>query len=41
MRAIDTEIPPGSKAVIYARVSSAAQIKRGDGIGSQMTRCRE
>lgn len=41
MRAIATEIPPGCKAVIYARVSSAAQMKRGDGIGSQMTRCRE
>lgn len=28
-------------AVIYARVSSAAQTKRGDGLGSQETRCRE
>lgn len=28
-------------AVIYCRVSSAAQIKKGDGIGSQETRCRE
>ena len=29
------------KAVIYARVSSIAQNKRGDGISSQITRCRE
>ena len=29
------------QAVIYARVSSAAQMKRGDGIGSQLTRCKE
>ncbi len=29
------------KAVIYCRVSSAAQTKRGDGLGSQETRCRE
>lgn len=29
------------KAVIYCRVSSAAQTKRGDGLGSQDTRCRE
>lgn len=29
------------EAVIYARVSSPAQIKRGDGLGSQETRCRE
>ena len=28
-------------AVIYTRVSSAAQTKRGDGLGSQETRCRE
>ena len=31
----------GSKAVIYARVSSAAQVKKGDGLGSQETRCRQ
>ncbi len=30
-----------AKAVIYARVSSAAQVRRGDGLGSQETRCRE
>ena len=29
------------KAVIYARVSSAKQTTRGDGLGSQETRCRE
>ncbi len=28
-------------AVIYCRVSSVAQTKRGDGLGSQETRCRE
>ncbi len=30
-----------SKAVIYCRVSSTAQTRRGDGLGSQETRCRE
>lgn len=29
------------KAVIYCRVSSAKQTSRGDGLGSQETRCRE
>jgi hypothetical protein len=28
-------------AVIYCRVSSAAQLKKGDGLASQETRCRE
>jgi site-specific DNA recombinase len=28
-------------AVIYARVSSKAQVKRGDGLNSQETRCRQ
>ncbi|RDJ21098.1 recombinase [Bosea caraganae] len=32
-----TEIP----AIIYCRVSSAAQVKKGDGLASQETRCRE
>ena len=32
---------PAAPAVIYCRVSSAAQVKKGDGIGSQETRCRE
>lgn len=31
----------GSKAVIYARVSSPSQVKKGDGLGSQETRCRQ
>lgn len=30
-----------TQAVIYARVSSAAQVRRGQGLGSQETRCRE
>ncbi|GJL49739.1 MAG: resolvase [Nitrospirales bacterium] len=30
-----------AKAVIYCRVSSSAQVKKGDGLGSQETRCRE
>ena len=28
-------------AVIYARVSSATQVTKGDGLGSQEARCRE
>src|SRR6218665_1188024 len=28
-------------AVIYCRVSSAAQVKKGDGLASQKTRCME
>lgn len=32
---------PGTPAVIYCRVSSKAQTKRGDGLGSQENRCRE
>ena len=28
-------------AVIYARVSSIAQLKKGDGLASQESRCRE
>ncbi len=35
------ELQHGSKAVIYCRVSSAAQVKKGDGLGSQETRCRQ
>ena len=30
-----------TKAVIYCRVSSTKQTVRGDGLGSQETRCRE
>ncbi len=37
----DWEPQNGSKAVIYCRVSSAAQVKKGDGLGSQETRCRQ
>lgn len=29
------------KAIIYCRVSSQAQVKKGDGLNSQETRCRE
>lgn len=36
--AMDKDI---KKAVIYCRVSSAKQTVRGDGLGSQETRCRE
>lgn len=36
----DLTAPPQT-AVIYARVSSAKQTTRGDGLGSQETRCRE
>ena len=31
----------GKQAVIYARVSSVAQLQKGDGLSSQETRCRE
>jgi site-specific DNA recombinase len=30
-----------ANAVIYARVSSTAQVRKGQGLGSQETRCRE
>ena len=33
--------PIKQKAVIYARVSSQAQVEKGDGLESQATRCRE
>ena len=35
------EFDPQTKAVIYCRVSSSKQTTRGDGLGSQETRCRE
>ena len=41
MTVIDTIASQNQKAIIYCRVSSAAQTKRGDGLGSQETRCRE
>ena len=34
-------IERSQKAVIYCRVSGAKQIREGDGLGSQETRCRE
>lgn len=30
-----------AKSVVYCRVSSQAQLKKGDGLASQETRCRE
>lgn len=36
-----TEALEVQKAVIYCRVSSAKQMTKGDGLGSQETRCRE
>ncbi len=30
-----------AKSIVYCRVSSQAQVKKGDGLGSQETRCRE
>ena len=41
MRSLQENTDQSQKAVIYCRVSSAAQTKRGDGLGSQETRCRE
>ncbi len=32
---------PNRKAVIYCRVSGVKQVREGDGLGSQETRCRE
>ena len=40
MKAAIKEIAP-KKALIYCRVSSSKQTKRGDGLQSQETRCRE
>lgn len=34
-------LPTPTKAVIYSRVSSLAQMRKGDGLGSQETRCRD
>ncbi len=36
-----TKTKSGVTAVIYARVSSVAQMQKGHGLGSQETRCRE
>ena len=41
MNNIDQKEQDVRKAVIYCRVSSAKQTVRGDGLGSQETRCRE
>lgn len=41
MNQVSDEFEKGTKAVIYARVSSSKQTKVGDGLGSQQTRCRE
>ena len=38
---MNTEIKQPKYAVIYCRVSSAAQVNRGHGLESQETRCRE
>ena len=37
--ALTTE--PIQKAIIYARVSGVKQVREGDGLASQETRCRE
>jgi DNA invertase Pin-like site-specific DNA recombinase len=41
MRSEHQQFGAQTKAVIYCRVSSAKQTTRGDGLGSQETRCRE
>ncbi|MCV2890126.1 recombinase family protein [Ruegeria aquimaris] len=41
MNQVSDEFEKGTKAVVYARVSSSKQTKVGDGLGSQQTRCRE
>ena len=41
MHSFDNKDQDITKAVIYCRVSSAKQTVRGDGLGSQETRCRE
>ena len=38
---IDTDTDITTKAVIYARISSVAQLQKGHGLESQATRCRE
>ncbi|WP_246018401.1 recombinase family protein [Pelagibacterium montanilacus] len=35
------KLGPGTKAIIYCRVSDTKQTTRGDGLNSQETRCRE
>lgn len=41
MKASHDSQEPTTIAVIYCRVSSAKQVKQGDGLASQETRCRE
>ena len=41
MRVIEVESKTQTMAVIYARVSSVAQLQKGHGLESQTTRCRE
>ncbi|MEZ5691646.1 MAG: recombinase family protein [Rickettsiales bacterium] len=41
MKSFDAEKHNIKNAVTYARVSSIAQTKRGNGLSSQLTRCRE
>ncbi len=41
MNTQSTKHATGDKAVIYCRVSNVKQTTRGDGLGSQETRCRE
>ncbi len=36
-----TPLNNNAKAIIYCRVSSPAQVRKGGGLGSQETRCRE
>ncbi|WP_281823941.1 recombinase family protein [Jannaschia rubra] len=35
------KLSPGTKAIVYCRVSDTKQTTRGDGLNSQETRCRE
>lgn len=35
------KVGPGTKAIVYCRVSDTKQTTRGDGLNSQETRCRE
>ena len=41
MKSAQHEFQPNATSVIYCRVSSKSQTKRGDGLGSQQQRCME
>ena len=41
MNTATNDISTNQQAVIYCRVSTVAQLKKGDGLASQETRCRE